>query len=205
MDVTRTTTLLLEGLHDQENGAAWSEFDRRYRPIVLGVLRALGVNEADASDVSQETTLHFMKQYREGRYDRTRGRLRNWVLSIARTQLAIQRRRPAMRRESPMDPETIDGAFAIGGDDAELDRLWEQERRQAILRESFARLSTESQTGERALQAFELLVFRAVPAPAVAEQLSMSLDDVYQAKSRVTARLRSHIELLDEAFDEMHE
>jgi len=201
MDVTRTTTLLLEGLHAGSD-SAWTEFDRRYRPILMGFLRAMGAVDNDAADAAQETLLQFVKEYREGRYDRGRGRLRNWMISMARSQLALGRRRASARREVGADPESLQEHAADLRWDPEWDRLWDEERRRAILREAFSRLCAESQTGEKAIQAFELLVFRAVPAAAVARELDMTINDVYQAKSRVTSRLRGHLEALEDAFDE---
>lgn len=201
MDVTRTTTLLLEGLNAGKD-SAWTEFDRRYRPILMGFLRAMGAGESNAADAAQETLLRFVKEYREGRYDRERGRLRNWMISMARSQLALDRRRASARREVGADPEALQEEAADARWDPDWDRVWEEERRRAILREAFTRLGAESQTGEKAMQAFELLVFRAVPVAAVARELDMSINDVYQAKSRVTARLRGHLEALEHAFDE---
>jgi hypothetical protein len=72
---SRTTTALLEGLHDPADAVAWEQFDRRYRPIVVGFASRLGLADADAADVAQEVMLQFVKEYRAGKYDRQRGRL----------------------------------------------------------------------------------------------------------------------------------
>ena len=86
LDITRTTTVLLEGLHDASNDAVWGEFDRRYRPVVFGFARRLGLDDADAADVAQETLTRFLEEYRRGVYDRERGRLRSWLVTL--TQIA---------------------------------------------------------------------------------------------------------------------
>lgn len=204
IDLTRTTTRLLDGLHDRTDGTAWEEFDRRYRPILLGFLRSLGAGEVDAADISQDALVRFLTEYRAGRFDRTRGRLRNWLMTMGRTQLAQARRRAASRREHSADSESLDSMTcgadggAVGSDDA----VWEAERRRAILREAFERLRSESASGERTLDAFERLVFRAEAPAQVAAALSMTMDDVYQAKSRTTQRLRVVIEEVERAYDE---
>lgn len=206
MDVTRTSTLLLDGLRDRANSLAWAQFDNRYRPILFGLLRSLGANDTDAADVAQETMVRFLEQYGEGQYDRGRGRLKSWILAIARTQLALQRRRGARRREVQADTAALERDVAEAGHEGvsadEWSRLWDEERRRAILVEAFARLKVESGSSGRTLDAFELLVFRAVPPAAVAQELGMTLADVYQAKSRVTDRLRRHIDDLETAFDD---
>lgn len=202
MDVTRTTTLLLDGLHESGNTWAWSEFDRRYRPILMGFLRALGASEVDAADVAQETLLRFLTEYRAGRFDRNRGRLRAWLVTLGRTQLALARRRAAGRREAATDPEAIDTGGCDAPLDPESDRLWEEQRRRAILLEALQRLRADTRTRDQAIEAFELVVLHGVPAGAAGAQLGMSAQEVYQAKSRVTARLRRHIDEVERAYDE---
>jgi len=207
IDLTRTTTLLLEGLHDEARSSAWSEFDLRYRPILVGFLRAIGANEVDASDVAQETMVEFLRAYRAGRYDRTRGRLRTWLISIGRMQLALARRRAGRRHDHAAAPETLEALEADAASspsNEDMVEVWEHERRRVMLREAFGLLRSESSTGERTLEAFELLVFRGVPSAAVCEMLGMTAADVYQAKSRVTQRLRHHLEAVQRAFDEDH-
>ena len=49
---TTTTTVLLEGLLDSGNEAVWREFDARYRPIIVGFARTLGLDPDDAADVA---------------------------------------------------------------------------------------------------------------------------------------------------------
>ncbi|MBM4113403.1 MAG: sigma-70 family RNA polymerase sigma factor [Phycisphaerae bacterium] len=201
IDVTRTTTRLLEGLHHRTDGTAWEEFDRRYRPILIGFLRSLGASEIDAADISQDALVRFLTEYRAGRFDRTRGRLRNWLMSIGRTQMALARRREAARREQLAETPSLDAIAAetdAGGDDA----IWEAQRRRVILREAFDRLKSASASSERTLEAFERIVFHAESPAQVAEALSMSMGDVYQAKSRTTQRLRALVEEVERAYDE---
>src|SRR5262245_26130520 len=44
---TRTTTALLEGLEDAANAPAWQAFDQRYRPLLIGLARRLGLTDDD--------------------------------------------------------------------------------------------------------------------------------------------------------------
>ena len=83
MQVT-TTTVLLDGLYDPANSVVWRQFDQRYRPIIIGFARRLGLTDDDAADIAQETLVRFVKEYRAGKYDRTRGRLRTWIIAMVR-------------------------------------------------------------------------------------------------------------------------
>ena len=85
---THTTTALLAALHDLSDQPAWREFEGRYAPIISGVARRMGLSESDSQDVMQETMLQFIRDYRAGKYDRTRGRLRSWIIGIARHRIA---------------------------------------------------------------------------------------------------------------------
>ena len=59
MENTRTTTAMLDALHDPENALVWETFDKRYRPILIGFARNLGLSEQDAADIAQETLTRF--------------------------------------------------------------------------------------------------------------------------------------------------
>ena len=74
--LTRTNTVLLLGLAEPDNQAAWSEFDARYRPVLVAFARRLGMQEAEAQDVAQDTLLRAVQDFRQGKFDAARGRLR---------------------------------------------------------------------------------------------------------------------------------
>jgi len=196
IDATRTTTILLRGLHDPANEAVWEEFDARYRPILRGFARRLGLSDADAADVAQETLLRFVGEYRAGRYDRSRSRLRSWLLGIARARIAQVGRDRARRR-------VVRGESAIGGldDDAGLTELWETERRRFVLRAALEEMRRTSRANDRTIAAFEMLTLQQMPVAAVAEALSVSTHDVYLAKSRMASRLREIVDRLDRAYE----
>jgi len=80
---TRTTTRLLDALRDKSNEPIWGQFDARYRPVLAGLARRLGLRDTDADEVAQQSLVEFMCAYREGRYDRSKGRLSSWLLGIA--------------------------------------------------------------------------------------------------------------------------
>ncbi len=94
----KTTTALLEALHDPACEQVWQEFDGRYRPVIIALALHLGLRHDEASEVAQETLSQFVRDYLAGRYDRGRGRLRSWILGIARHRiLDVQRHRQRRR------------------------------------------------------------------------------------------------------------
>jgi RNA polymerase sigma-70 factor (ECF subfamily) len=197
LDVTHTTTALLQGLHDDDGNAAWEVLDRRYRPIVTGLARKLGLSDQDAMDVAQDTMIRVLAEYRDGRYDRERGRMRSWLLTIARTKIADVYRKKAVRREARGE-----SAMVTIPKDQELEDIWSTERRFVVLREALAELQANSKTSDRSIRAFEMLVFHRRSVGDVAGELDMSENDVYLAKSRVAKKLKDTVQQLESLYEE---
>ncbi|MCL4219976.1 MAG: RNA polymerase sigma factor [Phycisphaerales bacterium] len=196
MDLTRTSTALLAGLHEPGNEQVWFDFARRYGAILVGFARKLGLDENDAADVAQETLVRFVEEYRAGKYDRGRGKLRSWLLSIARTRVAAVYRARSVRGEQQAGTQVVDLS-----DEYTLTQIWQVERRQVILRQAMEELRTGTKTNEKTIEAFELLVHGGCPPAMVADQLGMSIEDVYRAKSRVAQRLREIVSRLEAIYD----
>lgn len=196
MDLTRTSTALLQGLHESGNEQVWFDFHRRYGGILVGFARRLGLSEDDAADVAQETLVRFVEEYRAGKYDRGRGKLRSWLLSIARTRVAAVYRARSVRGEQQVGTQVVDLS-----DEYTLTQIWQTERRQVILRQAMDELRSATKTNEKTIEAFELLVNGGCPPTMVADQLGMSVDDVYRAKSRVAQRLREIVSRLEAIYD----
>ena len=198
MDIDRTTTALLEGLFDSDNELAWSHFDARYRPIVIAFARKLGLSESDAGDVAQETILQFLKEYKEGKYDRERGRLRSWLIGIARFRIAGVYRKKASKREYRGESAMV----TLPENEADLDQVWDTERRTVILQAAFKELQNTTKTDDRNMRAFEMLVFNQIPVTAVCDELGMTAQQAYMAKSRTAKRLKDIIDRIEELYDE---
>jgi RNA polymerase sigma-70 factor (ECF subfamily) len=189
---TVTSTTLLEGLRDPANEAVWEQWVARYRPLVVRTASRVGVPEVDAEDVAQNALLAFALAYREGRYERTRGRLRAWLFGIVSNQVLRWRERRA--RVGAREEETLGELTAPD----ELEALWNEEWRAAVLRQCFAALRPEFQ--ETTLEAFERFVLRGEPARDVARGLGLTENAVFGAKRRVLRRLRQIEPMMDEIF-----
>lgn len=190
-----TTTELLNGLHEQGNQSAWDEFDQRYRPILHAFLRRMGANEVDADDVAQETLTCFVRDYRANKYDRQQGRLRNWLIGIARCRLADLRRGANRRREWR-------GGSAIDGlpDDSDAEAIWDEEQRHSIFEQALRELRLTSRFSERTLEAFDRVVLQHEPIEVVSAQLDLTPQEIYNTKNRVVARLREIAERYEAVY-----
>ncbi|TWT46007.1 ECF RNA polymerase sigma factor SigD [Phycisphaerae bacterium RAS1] len=195
LTATITTTELLDGLHQQGNRVAWGEFDRRYRPILVGFLRRMGLDEADAADVAQETLTCFVQDYRLKKYDRQQGRLRSWLIGIARYRLADLRRAKGRRRELRGE-----SAFENEPQDADADSIWEAETKRVIFEQAVSELRHTSRFNERTIEAFERVVLKHEDVDAVSAQMGLTAQEIYNAKNRVVERLREIVKRYEEAL-----
>jgi len=192
---TVTSTTLLNGLRDPANQTIWSQYVDRYRPLVVRFCGRLGLEANDAEDVAQTSLLDFSQTYVAGGYERERGRLRDWLYGIVRNRIKNFRRRKD--REVPADP-AADGPFAELAARADLDEIWEEEWRDAVIRQCLREVRREVE--EQTYRAFELFAIQERPADEVAAELGVTPNTVYGAKRRVMERLRELKPVLEEDF-----
>lgn len=193
---TVTNTYLLEGLQNPDNQVVWQEFVDRYRPLLIKYARRLGLKEADAQDASQQTMIAFCTAYQQGKYDREKGRLRIWLFGIARNQVMNMHRRGKHKEVQVADDSDQTNFFARQKDENELEKIWEEEWRDAVLRQCLGEVRKE--VDAKTIEAFELFAWKGTPAQEVAEQLGMTANAVFIAKHRVMKRIK---ELLPQMED----
>jgi len=194
---TATSTAILEGLRDRDNRTVWEAYVGRYRPLLIGYCKKLGLTGTDADDVAQEALLAFAKRYREGAYDRERGRLRAWLFGIVRNALADWRRQRPARDVQPATEGTT-GFFARIPDGDRLADLWEEEWRKAVVRQCMEAVSSEVEP--TTYRAFELFACQGWSAAQVAEHLGITTNAVFLAKHRVLRRMRTLHPSMDELW-----
>ena len=190
-----TTTALLDGLHEPGNRAAWDEFDRRYRPILFAFLRRTGLDETDSADVAQETLTCFVQDYRNRKYDRAQGRLRSWLIGIARCRVADLWRSAGRRREFRGESAILDLPAEVDADSA-----WEEEERRFIFQQAIRELRESTRFNERTIEAFERVVLRREPVEAVSTQIGLTPQEIYNAKNRVVEKLRDIVKRYKASF-----
>lgn len=194
----RTTTALLNGLHDPDNAQAWEDLDARCRPIMLAVAHRIGLSEAEAEDVVQSAMANFVQAYRRGQYRRDRGRLSAYLVTILRSR-AMDYWRKEGRRERGGG---ADAAMVERLSDAHVTRIWFDERQNQLLRHALDELRGGG-ADKGMLSAFELFGIRGVEIGEVTSRLGMSRDEVYNAKYRITQRLRPIVARLDELYEDL--
>ena len=191
-----TTSMLLERLMDEGEQSIWHAFDERYRPVLFSVATRLGLSPADGDEVAQQTLTEFLRDYRAGKYDRDRGRLRAWLVGIARHRALDMLRTRAANRNLRGD-----SVLAQFPDDSSLTRIWDEECERECVRQALGELARTSRLSRVTLDAFEGLVLQEEAPDAVAARLGVSIHTVYHAKHRCMAKLRGILEKTRDAFE----
>ena len=181
-----TTTILLQQLQDSE-GEAWKQFTDRFREPMMRFAGRFGLSDAHAEDAVQDAMVQFLEGYREGRYDRTKGRLGSWLFALMYQSIRSHRRDGARSPKQAPNPSNRTTFFSALPDEEAARAEWEMDWDRHSINQCMAVLRGE--VNPTHYRAFELMTIRQVPAMEVAEQLGLSRDAVYQARFRVLKRL----------------
>jgi RNA polymerase sigma factor (sigma-70 family) len=188
-----TKPSLLVRLRDPLDADAWQTFVALYAPLVYRFLRRRSLQDADAADLTQEVMGEVARDIRSFEYHPERGRFRDWLLLITRRRLIRFHehgvRRPVAGLGSAM-PEPCD--------DEQPDQGWNEAFNARVLRVALQRIRPHFEA--TSWQAFERVWLEHRPAAEAADELSMSIEAVYMAKSRILRRLQEEVQDIAEDF-----
>jgi RNA polymerase sigma-70 factor (ECF subfamily) len=179
-----TSLSLLNGLkvEDQE---AWRRFALLYGPLVYGWCRRTGLRAEDAEDLVQEVFVTVSARVTEFRRDRKGDTFRGWLRTITRHKLGDWMRRQKVR-ERAVGGERGDQVFA--DDMREFDDSADPFEALELYHRALDLIHAEFSEGN--WQAFWGVVVDNRKPAEVAEELGMTRNAVYLAKSRILRRLR---------------
>ena len=192
-----TSTLLLAQLRDPANAQLWNDFVSRYHTVVVSFSRSMGLADEDATDVAQQTLLEVVRDYRAGRFDRGKGRLRAWIFGIARHRVLDLKHRQR-RARSVTSERTIEELV----EQDSISQRWDRAEERAIFGEALKMLERDTRIGEETIRAFKLFALEGKDVRAVADVCGISTSQVYVAKHRVMERVREMMERLRTEPDE---
>jgi len=128
-----TTTQILEDLVSSNDALAWNSFRDHFYPVVVNFAKRLGLSSTYAEDAAQETMLSFLKAFRDGRYNREKGRLGSWVFGVAR-RVILNFRKRLPREHVIADNSTGTSFWDMIADANAVKHTWETEWRRSTLR-----------------------------------------------------------------------
>jgi RNA polymerase sigma-70 factor (ECF subfamily) len=194
LDSRETAPSLLVRLRDNQDDAAWQTFVGVYAPLIYRYCRRHRLQDADATDVSQEVLAQVARSIRTFEYQPERGRFRDWLGTVTRNKLL----RFLEKEGRTVCGQGGDFSDAVLNESAapEADSEWTAQFNAHLLQVALERI--RSQFEQTTWTAFEQVWLENRPAAAVSQEVGLSLTSVYVAKSRVLKRLREEVLLLAE-------
>jgi RNA polymerase sigma-70 factor (ECF subfamily) len=184
-----TSVSLLKRLHESEDHVAWDQFVRLYTPLLFYWARKAGLAEADSADLVQDVLCVLVRKMPTFRYDPSKS-FRAWLKTVLRNTWHNRRRQKVAEPYGDLDlvpPQNSTDDFL---------ELEEAEYRQHLVARALELMQAEFEA--KTWQACWQFVVVGRPAPEVAQELGITVNAVYLAKSRVIARLRRELDgLLD--------
>lgn len=179
-----TTRLsLLVRLKQGDDPAAWHGLEEMYRPMLIRVCRARGLQPADADDVVQNVFVGLVRGLRAFEYDPAKGRFRDYLGRCLLNAMADWARRRG--REVPASNHA-----AEPGGTGDVHAAFEQEWVDHHYRAAVAKVLETCDP--RSVEIFQAAM-AGRDVPQIAATLGMTEAAVYKALSRTRLRLRELI------------
>lgn len=190
-----TRESLLVQVQDPANRDAWELFARIYRPLIVRIALARGLQHADAQDLSQQVLMAVASAISSWEKRDESTRFRHWLSRVTKNAiLNALMRRPKDQAVGGSSFEELLGE-AVDRDGATTALIETELRRELYLR---AAEIVRVEFRPDSWQAFELSVAGELAIEDVAKQLGKSVGAIYTARSRIMFRLREVISELGE-------
>ena len=189
-----TQPSLLIRLGDKQDTVAWAQFVEVYAPLVYGFARKHGMQDADAADLTQEVMRAVAGAISRLEYDPRRGTFRSWLFTVVRNKFRNYLSNKT-RKQMTSGGSSVQELLEAQPDRVDaLEEQWDHEYDQRVF--SWAVDRVKGSFTDKTWQAFWQVSVEGKNARDVAVNVGISVGAVYIAKSRVLARLKEQIQLL---------
>ncbi len=190
-----TRDSLLLQVRDPANRVAWEQFVAIYRPAIVRIALARGLQHADAQDLAQQVLVAVAGAV--GGWERrdSSTRFRHWLSRVTKNAiLNALIRRPKDQAEGGGAIEDL--LMDVVDSDGKTTELIDLEVHKELYRRAARIVSTEFRADS--WKAFEMSIASEATIEEVAQKLGKSVGAVYTARSRIMFRLRQVISQLGE-------
>lgn len=190
MQGPETRASLIASLNNPASEEAWAEFAAVYRPLIIRVATAKGLQHADAEDLAQETMAIVGRSI--GSFDpKAKGSFRGWLRTITRNLVVnylSREKEPRGSGDSKVQAMLVQQAAPQGPTatlfDLELRRM-QFHAAAAVVR---------GQVSESTWDTFRMTAIERISISDVAQKLGKSQGAVRMARCRVMTRLREEVQ-----------
>ena len=190
-----TRSSVLKAVADTGNEAAWRRLFDLYAGFVFSIARAKGLNDADADDIVQAVFADLARNLPSFKYDREKGRFRAYLSALTRWR--INDRLRSGKRDVELKASFMEDTKALmsAADEDFEEREWQS----AALEEALRRIKPGVQSAHYA--AFVASAVEGQDTETVARLHGISIDNLYQIRKRLTAKLREAVKQVLEEMD----
>ena len=179
-----TRSSVLRAVADTGNEAAWQRLFDLYAGFVFSIARSKGLKPEDADDIVQVVFADLARNLPTFQYDRAKGKFRSYLAGLVHWR--VMDRLKAGKRDTELKANFLEEAqsFASPEDDGFAEREWQA----AALEEALRRIKPDVRPEHYA--AFVASAVEGQDTEAVMRLYGLTRDNLYQIRTRLTAKLR---------------
>ena len=179
-----TRSSVLRAVANTENEAAWQRLFDLYAGFVFSIARSKGLKPEDADDIVQVVFTDLARNLPTFQYDRAKGKFRSYLSGLVHWR--VMDRLKAGKRDTELKANFLEEAqsFASPEDDGFAEREWQA----AALEEALRRIKPDVRPEHYA--AFVASAVEGQDTEAVMRLYGLTRDNLYQIRTRLTAKLR---------------
>jgi RNA polymerase sigma-70 factor, ECF subfamily len=191
-----TRASLILRLPDAADAAAWDELTAIYGPLVFRMAVRQGMQAADADDLVQNVFAAIARSVAEWLERPDRGKFRAWLLRIARNAAVNFLTRRGHRPLGTGDDQVAQMLAQVPAPESQLSSEFDLEYRREVFH--WAAEKVRDTVADTTWQSFWLTEMENLPVVEAAEQLNISVGNVYIGRSRVMTRLKELVKQFEE-------
>ena len=182
-----TRSSVLKAVADTGNEAAWRRLFDLYAGFIFSLARSKGLSDPDADDIVQTVFADLARNLPSFEYDRAKGRFRAYLSALTRWR--INDRLRSSKRDVELKASFMEDAKACttAADEDFEEREWQA----AALEEALRRIKPDVLSAHYA--AFVASAVEGQDTETVARLHGISIDNLYQIRKRLTAKLREAV------------
>ena len=193
-----TRSSVIRAVADTENQAAWNRLFDLYAGFVFSIARHKGLNDADADDMVQVVFADLARNLPTFQYDRAKGKFRSYLTGLVRWR--VMDRLKASKRDADLKAAVGEELKAETKED-----FWERARRADAGDDGFSEREWQAAALDKALRlmkpdvrpehyaAFIASYIEGQDTELVMRLYGLTRDNLYQIRTRLTAKLREKV------------
>ena len=178
-----TRSSVIRAVADTENEAAWQRLFDLYAGFVFSIARSKGLKEEDADDIVQVVFSDLARNLPTFQYDRAKGKFRSYLTGLVHWRVKDK------LKSGKRDAELKAGFWEyVNGTPTDDGGFSEREWQAAALEEALRRIKPDVRPEHYA--AFVASALEGQDTETVMNLYGLSRDNLYQIRTRLTAKLR---------------